>query len=35
VPTYVPQNIAFVAKRVDNFQYHPQWQVLLDQLWLK
>jgi len=35
VPTYNQENVAFVAKRVGNFQYHPQWGVLLDQLWLK
>jgi peptide/nickel transport system substrate-binding protein len=35
VPTVNPQNISFVAKRVRNFQYHPQWGVLLDQLWLR
>ena len=35
VPDDNPQNVAFVAKRVGNFQYHPEWGVLLDQLWLK
>jgi YVTN family beta-propeller protein len=35
VPTDNPENVAFVAKDVGNFQYHPQWGVLLDQLWLK
>jgi ABC-type transport system substrate-binding protein/class 3 adenylate cyclase len=35
VPDDNPQNVAFVAKHVGNFQYHPEWGVLLDQLWLK
>jgi ABC-type transport system substrate-binding protein len=25
----------FVSERVGNFQYHPQWGVLLDQLWVR
>jgi peptide/nickel transport system substrate-binding protein len=35
VPTYNPRNIDFVSKRVGNYQYHPQWGVLFDQLWVK
>ena len=35
VPTYNPQDVSFVSKRVGNFQYNPEWQVLLDQLWIK
>jgi peptide/nickel transport system substrate-binding protein len=35
VPTYNRRNVDFVAKRVGNYQYHPQWGVLLDQLWVK
>jgi ABC-type transport system substrate-binding protein/class 3 adenylate cyclase len=35
VPTDNSQNVAFVAKRVGNFQYHPEWGVLLDQLWVR
>ena len=35
VPTDNSQNVAFLAKRVGNFQYHPQWGVLLDQLWVR
>ncbi|HSD80710.1 MAG TPA: ABC transporter substrate-binding protein, partial [Solirubrobacteraceae bacterium] len=27
--------VAFVSERVGNFQYHPQWGVLLDQLWVR
>ena len=25
----------FVSRRVGNYQYNPQWRVLLDQLWVK
>jgi YVTN family beta-propeller protein len=35
VPADNPQNVAFVAKRVGNYQYHPEWGVLLDQLWVR
>ncbi len=35
VPTDNSKNVAFVATGVHNFQYHPEWGVLLDQLWLK
>ncbi len=35
VPTYNQQDVSFVSKRVGNFQYNPQWHVLLDQLWVK
>lgn len=35
VPLYNPSNVDFVSKRVGNYQYNPQWGVLLDQLWVK
>jgi peptide/nickel transport system substrate-binding protein len=35
VPTNNPRNVDFVAKRVGNYQYHPQWGALLDQLWVR
>jgi len=35
VPTVNPRNVDFVSKRVGNYQYHPQWGVLLDQLWVQ
>jgi YVTN family beta-propeller protein len=35
VPLYNPRNVTFVSKRVGNFAYHPQWGVLLDQLWVR
>ncbi len=35
VPAYNRRNVDFVSKRVGNYQYNPQWGVLLDQLWVK
>jgi peptide/nickel transport system substrate-binding protein len=35
VPTDNRRNVDFVSKRVGNYQYNPQWGVLLDQLWVK
>ena len=35
VPIYNPSNVDVVSKRVGNYQYNPQWGVLLDQLWVK
>ena len=35
VPTYNPRVVDFVSERVGNYQYNPQWGVLLDQLWVK
>jgi YVTN family beta-propeller protein len=35
VPTYNGRAVVFVSKRVGNFQYHRQWGVLLDRLWVK
>ena len=35
LPTDNQQNVAFLSKRTGNFQYNPQWGVLLDQLWVK
>jgi peptide/nickel transport system substrate-binding protein len=34
VPTYNKQNVDLLAKRVGNYQYHPEWGVLIDQLWV-
>jgi peptide/nickel transport system substrate-binding protein len=30
-----PLQATLVSRRVDNYQYNPQWGVLLDQLWVK
>jgi peptide/nickel transport system substrate-binding protein len=35
VPTSNIRNVDLVSKRVGNYQYHPQWGVLLDQLWVQ
>ena len=35
VPTYNRQSVDLVAKRVGNYQFHPQWGTLVDQLWVK
>jgi peptide/nickel transport system substrate-binding protein len=35
VPTTNPRNVAFVSKRVGNYQYNPQWGALVDELWVK
>jgi peptide/nickel transport system substrate-binding protein len=35
VPAYNRSYVGFVSKRVGNYQYNPQWGVLLDQLWVK
>jgi YVTN family beta-propeller protein len=35
VPTYTPRNVDLVSKRVGNYQHHPLFGVLLDQLWVQ
>ncbi len=35
IPAYNGRAIVFLSKRVGNFQYHPQWGPLLDQLWVQ
>ena len=35
VPTSNARNVDFFAKRVGNYQFNPQWGVLLDQLWIR
>jgi YVTN family beta-propeller protein len=35
VSTYTPRNVELVSKRVGNYQHHPLFGVLLDQLWVK
>jgi ABC-type transport system substrate-binding protein/DNA-binding SARP family transcriptional activator len=35
VPLYNPRVPVVVSKRVGNYQYHPFWQVMLDQLWVR
>jgi YVTN family beta-propeller protein len=35
VSLVTPNTTDFVSKRVGNYQYHPLWGVLLDQLWVR
>jgi ABC-type transport system substrate-binding protein len=35
VPAYNRSHIDIVSKRAGNYQYNPQWGVLLDQLWVR
>jgi peptide/nickel transport system substrate-binding protein len=35
VPTYNRQSVDLLAKRVGNYQFHPQWGTLVDQLWVR
>ena len=35
VPLYNPRAVTVTAARVGNYQYHPFWTVLLDQLWIR
>jgi peptide/nickel transport system substrate-binding protein len=35
LPLYNPQVLIALSPRVGNYQYHPYWQVLLDQLWVR
>jgi len=35
VPMYNRNDVGFVSERVGNYQYNPQWGVLLDQLWVR
>jgi ABC-type transport system substrate-binding protein len=35
VPLETPKAVAFVSRRVGNYQYSPQWGVLYDQLWVR
>jgi peptide/nickel transport system substrate-binding protein len=35
VPFVNHRNVALVSRRVGNYQYHPLWGTLLDQLWVR
>jgi peptide/nickel transport system substrate-binding protein len=35
VPLYNPNALVLLSPRVGNFQFHPFWNVLLDQLWVR
>jgi hypothetical protein len=35
VPLYNPRTATALGPRVGNYKYHPFWNVLLDQLWVR
>ena len=35
IPYLSQKQLDFVSKRVGNFQFHPEWLVLFDQLWVR
>ena len=35
VPLFTLKQVDFVSRRVGNYQFNPQWGILLDQLWVK
>jgi peptide/nickel transport system substrate-binding protein len=35
VDLYNPKQIDFLSTRVQNYQWNPQWYILIDQMWLK
>jgi len=35
VPLYTLRKVDIVSRRVGNYQYNPQWGVILDQLWVR
>jgi peptide/nickel transport system substrate-binding protein len=35
VDLFNPKQIDFLAKRVQNYEWNPQWYILYDQMWLK
>jgi peptide/nickel transport system substrate-binding protein len=35
VPLYNPRTVTVLGQRVGNYKYHPFWNVLLDQLWVR
>ena len=35
VPFLTPKAIDFVSKRIGNYQHHPEFGLLIDQLWVR
>ena len=35
VDLYNPKQIDFLAKRVQGYQWNPQWYILIDQMWVQ
>jgi ABC-type transport system substrate-binding protein len=34
VPMYNPRDLTVLSARVGNYEFHPYWNVLIDQLWV-
>jgi peptide/nickel transport system substrate-binding protein len=35
VPLVNPKQVDFLSQRVGNYQYNPQWHLLVDELWVR
>lgn len=35
VPLYNPRELIALSARVGNYQFHPYWNLLIDQLWVR
>ena len=35
LPLDTPKQVDVLSRRVGDYKYHPQWGVLLDQLWVR
>lgn len=35
VPLYNPRAMVVLSTRVGNYQFHPLWELLIDQLWVR
>jgi YVTN family beta-propeller protein len=35
VPLYTPRDLAVLSARVGNYEFHPYWNLLIDQLWVR
>ena len=35
VPLYTPRDLTVLSARVGNYQFHPYWSLLIDQLWVR
>jgi len=35
VPLYTPRDLTVLSARVGNYQFHPFWNLLIDQLWVR
>ena len=35
VPLYNPRDLTFLSAKVGNYQFHPYWTLLIDQLWVR